>query len=313
MKDEQAPEPVKGKETEHNTTGQGMITNQMMPMGMMPGMYGGMTPGMMPGMAPGMAPGMMPGMMGYQNFLYCEDPMKELLQSTGAIIRQDIEMFEVISGCETQNRYQVFLQSTMGLKIAFKCIESSGCCSRSCCPNDCRGLHLTINHVASAAEIVTDISKKFLIAEKPCCGGCCCFCRPHMDIIFNENKKLIGRVREPFTCCDRDAEVLDEVGNLKYRIVGSCCQMGFCCGSSAEKLIEIEFKILKNGEQVGFMKKMNSSFGEYFSKADSYIIAFPVDATPEEKILLICAGLLIDYQNFEREETPKKNRQKQGL
>jgi hypothetical protein len=28
-------------------------------------------------------------------------------------------------------------------------------------------------------------------------------------------------------------------------------------------------------------------------------------------MLLICAGLLIDYQNFEKDETPKKNRRGQ--
>ena len=252
----------------------------------------------------------MPGM----NFLYCEDPLKDLSQSNGAIISQEIEMYEVVSGCETQNRYRVFLQSQMGLKIAFKCIESSGCCSRCCCPNDCRGLKLTINHVASAAEIVTDISRVFLRAEKPCCGGCCCFCRPHMNIKLEESKKIIGRVSEPFTCCDRDVDIYDELGNMKYRIVGNCCQIGFCCGSTAEKMVEIEFIIFKNGEEVGSIKKMNAThLGEYFSKADSYKIAFPLDATPEEKILIICAGLLIDYQNFEKESTPEENRKKEGL
>ena len=259
------------------------------------------------GMGMGM-PGMMPYMYGPQNFMYCEDPMKELAQCTGAIIRQEIEMFEVVTGCETQNRYQVFIQSPMGLKYAFKCSERSGCCSRVCCSNQCRGLIMEIRHIASAAEIDTDISKIFIRAEKPCACGCLCCCRPYMDIKLQENKQKIGKVREPFTCCDNDAEVYDENNNLKYRIVGDCCQIGFCCGSTAEKLVEIEFKIERNGEQVGMMKKMSSSLGEFFSKADSYKISFPTDATPEEKMLLICAGLLIDYQYFEKDSTPDRNK-----
>ena len=68
------------------------------------------------------------------------------------------------------------------------------------------------------------------------------------------------------------------------------------------------FKILRNGQSVGIMKKLTSSYGEYFSKADSYKITFPLDATPEDKMLLICAGLLVDYQNFEKDKTPRKNR-----
>ena len=76
--------------------------------------------------------GQMPaGMMGYgpQNFMYVDDSMKEFAISTGAIIRQEIEMHEAVSGCETQNIYQVFVQSPMGLKYCFKCNERSGCCA----------------------------------------------------------------------------------------------------------------------------------------------------------------------------------------
>ena len=69
-------------------------------------------------------------MMGYGpiNFQYYEDPMKELNQCSGEMLRQEIEMFEVYSGCETQNRYQVFIQSPMGIKYAFQCNEKSSCC-----------------------------------------------------------------------------------------------------------------------------------------------------------------------------------------
>ena len=280
------------------------------PQGMMPGM----PPGMMPGSAPGMMPEMMPGMtfgpamMGYgpQAFIYCKDPMAELAGCFGALIRQEIEMFEVISGCETQNRYHVFLQSNMGLKYAFKCIERSGCCARVCCSNDCRSLKLDIRHVASANED-PDLSKILISAIKPCACNCCCFCRTHLDICLSDNNIFIGRIREPCTCCDIETEIYDKNNELKYIIVGNCCQFGLCCGSSAEKLTEINFKIKSNGQNVGVMKKLSSSMGEYFSKADSYKIVFPNDATPEEKMLLICAGLLIDYQNFEKKETPKNN------
>ena len=87
--------------------------------------------------------------------------------------------------------------------------------------------------------------------------------------------------------------------------------MGLCCGSSAEKMAEIEFKIFQGNEVVGVMKKMMATLGEYFTKADSYKISFPTKSTPEEKMLFIYAGLLIDYQNFERDETPNKNKKQQ--
>ena len=285
--------------------------NPMMGMGYNP-MMGGMGPmgpmGPMGGMNPmGQMPAMMMG-YGPQNFMYVDDPMKELAVSTGAIIRQEIEMYEAISGCETQNKYQVFIQSPMGLKYCFKCNERSGCCARCCCSNDCRSLEIVIRHV-SPNEVDTDISKIYIRANKSC--SLCCCCRPNMEVRLVEENKYLGRVREPFTCCDKDAEIYDEKGNLKYRIIGDCCQMGLCCGSSVEKMAEIEFKIVQGNEVVGMMKKMMATLGEYFTKADSYKISFPTKATPEEKMLFICAGLLIDYQNFERDETPKENKKQQ--
>ena len=289
----------------HNETNQQFV-NQI---GYSPGIIPGMMPGMMPGMEPRMMPGMMPGMMGYgpQAFTYIEDPMVELAQCVGAIIRQELEMFEIISGCETQNRYHVFLQSNKGLKYAFKCIERSGCCARACCSNNCRTIKLDIRHVASANED-PDLAKLFISARKPCACSCCCFCRPQLNINLSTNNEYLGKIREPCSCCDIKMETYDKNKTLKYLIIGNCCQYGLCCGSSAEKLAEIQFKILRNGQSVGIMKKLTSSYGEYFSKADSYKITFPLDATPEDKMLLICAGLLVDYQNFEKDKTPRKNR-----
>ena len=69
-------------------------------------------------------------------------------------------------------------------------------------------------------------------------------------------------------------------------------------------MTEIEFKIIQNQEVVGMMKKITATMCENFTKADSYKISFPNKVTPEEKILLIVAGLLIDYQNFERDDIP---------
>lgn len=312
-------------DTPQNTTNQqlmspvGVYPPGMMPGMMAPGMMGPpvmpMQPGMMPGMmGPGMMPGIAPGMMGYgpQAFAYIEDPMKELAQCSGAVIRQEIEMFEVVSGCETQNRYHVFLQSNMGLKYAFKCIERSGCCARACCSNNCRSIKMDIRHVTSPNED-PDLAKLFLSAKKSCALACCCFCRPHLDIKLAQNNEYIGKIKEPCQCCDIQTEIYDKTKSLKYRVIGNCCQYGLCCGSSAEKFAEIQFKIIKDGQTVGIMRKLSSSLGEYFSKADSYKISFPLDATPEDKILLICSGLLVDYQNFERKETPKENREKAGV
>lgn len=243
----------------------------------------------------------MPGLMNaYQNFIYFQDPMTELAQSTGAIIRQQVELLEAVTGCETQNRYHVFLQSPMGLKYAFKCNERSGGCARCCLSGACRPLQMTIRHVISYDQIDSDLAKIFINIDKPCRCACCCLCRPVMDVYLTDNKQYLGNVQEPCTCCDDDVEIYNATGNFRYLITGDCCQLGLCCGSDVEKLANIRFDILENGVIAGSLKKLGaSSFGEFFTKADSYLVAFPPNATPEEKMLLIVAGLMIDYQYFE--------------
>jgi len=254
--------------------------------------------------APMMPYGYTPGnlIQGPQNFVYVEDPLTELSHCSGAIIRQQIEYLEALTGCETQNRYHVFLQSPMGLKYAFKCSERSTCCARCCCAGDCRPLEMIIRHVISLDQLQGDLAKVFIRCDKPCKIGCCCMCRPVMDVRLADSGVRLGTVREPFACCDLDSEVYDSVGNLKYEVEGDCCQIGLCCGADMEKLASIEFVIKENGRTVGMIRKLGASFGEFFTKADSYQITFPPNATPEEKMLLIIDGLMIDYQYFENDE-----------
>jgi hypothetical protein len=56
---------------------------------------------------------------------------------------------------------------------------------------------------------------------------------------------------------------------------------------------------------IGSIIKKKATIFEIHNTADSYLINFPPNATPTEKMLLIAAGLMIDYQYFE--EPPRNN------
>lgn len=257
-------------QTNQNESGQVMTSEMNGRLGIMPYMHGDQAN----------IQGKMPRKKSYKNLIYCEDPIKELALSTGALIRKEIEKLEVVSGCETQNQYYVLIQSGVGLKMIFKCIESIGLC--------CGGLRIEIKHTSSPAEIVEDICKPFLRGQKSCCEGCLCFCRPQMNIKLEENQKHIGGIREPFTCCGHDYEIYDDKGNTIYQVIDS--------------------EIIKNNEVKGFIRKQNIAIGEYFPKDETYEINFPLKASPEEKILLICTAFLIVY--FEKGFSSKKNSRK---
>ena len=73
-------------------------------------------------------------------------------------------------------------------------------------------------------------------------------------------------------------------------------------GLCREIIQYIYFEIRQNGNIVGSIKKLSANVGEFFTKADSYQITFPPNATPADKLLLIITGLMLDYQNFEKGE-----------
>ena len=238
-----------------------------------------------------------------QNFVYIQDPFTEIAQSRTAIVRQEPALLERLTGCVTRNHYHVFLSTPYGLKYAFKCNEQSGGCARCCLSANSRPVKIIMRHVISFQQYDGDMAKVFINVDKPCKCACCCFCRPYMDVRLADNGQQLGIISEPCTCCDVDMEVLDTAGNLRYDINGDCCQLGLCCGPSLKKLANVNFEIKENGYTVGAIRKLTSSLGEFFTKADSYEVVFPEKATPSDKLLLILATLMIDYQNFESDNS----------
>ena len=238
-----------------------------------------------------------------QNFVYIQDPFTEIAQSRTAIVRQEPALLERLTGCVTRNHYHVFLSTPYGLKYAFKCNEQSSGCARCCLSANSRPVKIIMRHVISFQQYDGDMAKVFINVDKPCKCACCCFCRPYMDVRLADNGQQLGIISEPCTCCDVDMEVLDTAGNLRYDINGDCCQLGLCCGPSLKKLANVNFEIKENGYTVGAIRKLTSSLGEFFTKADSYEVVFPEKATPSDNLLLILATLMIDYQNFESDNS----------
>jgi hypothetical protein len=67
------------------------------------------------------------------NLRLINDPLVELANAGSAIIKQKIELLEILTGCETANRYHVYIKTTNGeMTYLFKCKEESGCCERQC-------------------------------------------------------------------------------------------------------------------------------------------------------------------------------------
>lgn len=67
------------------------------------------------------------------NAFYTFDILSSLESAEGAFIKQKIEIFEMLSGCETKNAYYVFLRfANNEYAYIFKCKEKSGWFARNC-------------------------------------------------------------------------------------------------------------------------------------------------------------------------------------
>lgn len=244
-------------------------------------------------------------LIGGVQYVYVLDPMSELAQCSGVVIKQQPQFLEAISGCEYPNRYFVFSQSPQGgMKLLFKCKEFSTFCSRNCCPANVREFNMKIKHVATQINLNEDFSTPFVDVYKPFKCTCCCFERPEMIVTYGANKQPCGKIKQPFTCCDPKIQIKDNTGSLKYTVYADCCQCGILCANNfCGKFSEANFQIYNGsditGAPVGLIRKKPANFSELVTSADSYQINFPPQASPQDKLLLIVAGLMIDYQYFE--------------
>ena len=241
--------------------------------------------------------------MGVQ-YVYVQDPMAELVNCTGVLIRQQPELFEAITGCETANRYHVFGESPQGLKYLFKCLEKSGFCERSCCPSNIREFDMEIYHILNVGQQMTKI---FANIYKPLKCPCFCCNRPEIYLSLGTQKDLVGKIVNVFSCCDPEFEIFEKNGNLRYSVHADCCQCGIMCSNNVcGKFSTATFEIFDNQTktQCGSITKMSAqSFSEVVTDADSYKITFPPQASAQEKLLIIALGLMIDYQYFETDSS----------
>ena len=234
------------------------------------------------------------------------DPMEELALSKGVLIRQQPKFFEQMSGCELPNRYFVFSQSPQtGFKMLFKCKEQSECFQRNCYPPSRKEFHMDLEITTNAESLNDNHQNSFIHLYKPFKCTCCCLERPVMIANYSSSGDIFGKIDQPFNGCNPIFTLYDDAGSLRYYIYAECFQCGLCCNGPCSKMYEVVFNIYRDvnmEKPIGNIIKKIANYGELVTRADSYQINFPADAKPNEKLLLIITGLMIDYQYFEKRE-----------
>lgn len=235
-----------------------------------------------------------------------------LNQAHAAYIIQQVEWLEVLTGCETNNKYKVYIKTpnSRGKQKIFKCKEDSSWCDKNCWSSDCRPFNMKVKFSTDDNKVQEEKwDDQVALLQRPFKCTCWCINRPEMEINwFKPEAVNIGKIKAPFQFCDIKMDVYDNNSKMKYEIIASCCQCGFICRNGVCAVCsEVQMPIYKteNSNKVeankdGHIRKyVKGALEELFTDADSFEITFPKDATPYDKFNLICAVLMIDYQYFE--------------
>jgi len=175
---------------------------------------------------------------------------------------------------------------------------------------DCRPFQLKINLEDDSEELDNE---PFLLLDRPCKCTCYCFNRPEMTVTYVEDGKseFVGKMKDLWTCCNIINEIYDKDNNLKFIIDGSCLQIGMHCKGPFDCCETIDFDIKNpSGEVVSTLQKRSPGCAKAMvSDADNFALNFPANATKEDKALLMCAVLFLDFRHFEQ----KANQQQNGI
>lgn len=240
--------------------------------------YGNMMP-----MGLGNIPMQQPMMMvGQQYNLPQATPIKkgyEKLMVPGLYVKQKLEMMEIFTGCETENKYHVYACDVDGQKAGqyiFKCTEKSECLQRNMLSGDCRKFEMQVKH-ESDGKFSNDGSP-FIFIKRPFKCTIACLQRPYVEVEMLEDggKKFVGKIVHDFSCCcDVLMSLHDSQDRVRYRIKGSLCQIGFYAARSCFcRNCQQAFFFIENeeGDSVAVIEKRGKGFKELISDADNYSV-----------------------------------------
>lgn len=220
----------------------------------------------------------------------CPPGLEYLTQVDQLIVKQKVELLEVMTGFETANKYDV--KNTMGQQV-YKAKEHSGCLTRQCCgPN--RGFKM---------EITDNQDRQVLLLDRPFNCNLICFpcCLHEMEVTSPISGQTLGSIKQDWHLTHPRFTIYDGNNVAIFKIEGPLCGCNWCS--------DVNFKVKDlNGNQVGLIQKQWTGLvKEAFTDADNFGVTFPMDLDPKMKAVLLGAVFMIDFMYFEHSEDNNNN------
>ncbi|XP_064487653.1 phospholipid scramblase 1-like [Ornithodoros turicata] len=199
------------------------------------------------------------------------------------IIRQKVELIEVLTGFETANAYVVVNNEGQEL---FYATEESDICTRNGC-GTLRPFTMALRDV-SGSDIIH--------MNRPLrCDSCwCSWCVQSMEV-SSPPGYIIGHVEQQRGALRPTFLVQDAERHTRFIVVGPHFHW-CCCG-------DVPFRVLSppHNKEVGLISKQWSGLlKELLTDADTFGVCFPMDLDAKLKAVVIATAFLIDFLFFEK-------------
>lgn len=203
-------------------------------------------------------------------------------------VKQKKELLEIITGFETENRYEV---RNAHDQLVYRAFENSSLAQRCCC-GPVREFDM---------NIVDQQGANVMKLQRPLnCSGCLFYNCSHQVLeVQCPVDTSIGTVEQDFYLFTPSYSIKDASGQKLFTITGPCWTCS-CCGS------DVQFKIFSaaDGSEIGMIAKKWVGFvKENFTDADNFGVSFPLHLDPKSKALILGATFLIDFLHFEQQHS----------
>jgi len=222
---------------------------------------------------------------------------------TAGRIQQKRKLLEAVSCFEQQNMYVMYAGDDTTVPL-FWVQENSSCIQRNILPSDCAPWDLSYHNIGPEGLQEGNSGKhfpEFLRISRPCSFTCFCYNRPEATITEVPSGRVLGALRDPWSCCNFTYQVFDASGAERLKANTCCCQCGSFCPCPGNK---INFPILDSGDghEMANITKiwMCGDLCPLCSKDWSNVsVQFGEASNADYKLLLTALGTFMQLRQFD--------------
>lgn len=197
-------------------------------------------------------------------------------------IKQEVDMCAVMMNCVEQVKFSILDE---GGNILFYVCEESNCCTRQFFQKS-RSYRIKVTD--RTGTLMMQMLRPFN------CSLCCGLISPDEMGVYLPTHKRLGSVKQKFSL-KASFDIHNTLNQPIMRLRGSFFPITCCANQS----VEFTLTTMDRRPIGKLLKHWSGLAKELCTDCDNFTLEFPINATPQEKALLLAASNLVNIRHFE--------------